>query len=130
MHRAPGDDYRLINTLTGLRAYAALWVLARHFFAGKHYDVGIGTAIDLGPLIHIVILTFGFLLGFFLYGLYRQRFLGRISWDAVCVVTLAVFIAMMLLNGSGYRVSFALNFPIGLLVFATACSSGDRKSVV
>jgi peptidoglycan/LPS O-acetylase OafA/YrhL len=31
---------------------------------------------------------------------------------------------MMLLNGSGYRVSFALNFPIGLLVFATACSSG------
>ncbi|MBW2286550.1 MAG: acyltransferase [Deltaproteobacteria bacterium] len=285
MHRAPGDDYRLIHTLTGLRAYAALWVFARHFFAAKHYDVGVGTAVDLGQLIHIVVLggwgvdvffvisgfvmlhvygdrfsarfgwfgairfyllrlgrmyplhlaiivvmaigyalrvlpwdgrepdgtgllvnlllvqswgfydiivwnrpawsislewfayllfplfvmvlgpirkwrsllisiavlfvvyyfarfeiggftrgnlgpgalmrvTFGFLLGFFLYGLYRQRFLEQVSWDTVCVVTMGLLAAMMLLNGAGYKIGFSLNFPIGLLVFATACSSG------
>lgn len=285
MHRAPGDDYRLIDTLTGLRAFAALWVFARHFFAGKHYDVGFGTAIDLGPLIHIVVLggwgvdvffvisgfvmlhvygerfsagigrvdalrfyllrlgrmyplhfailvvmaigyalgtlpwdgrapdgrgllvnlllvqswgfydaivwnrpswsislewfayllfplfvtllgpirksrslliaialtfvvyylarfgigdfprgnlgpgalmrvTFGFLLGFFLYGLYRQRFLEQLSWDAIGLATIAVFCAMMLLNGAGYGFRFALNFPVGLLVFAVACSNG------
>lgn len=284
MHRAPGDDYRLIHTLTGLRAFAALWVFARHFFAAGHYAVGFGTNIDLGPLIHIVVLggwgvdvffvisgfvmlhvygdrfaagirwvdavrfyllrlgrmyplhvaiiavmaigyalgtlpwdgrepdaaglivnlllvqswgfydvivwnrpswsislewfayllfplfvivlgpirrsrsllfaialtfvvyylarygigdfargnlgpgalmrvTFGFLLGFFAYGLYRQRFLEWVSWDAVCLATIGVFVAMMLWNGAGHDMRFALNLPVGLLVFSVACSN-------
>ena len=56
MHRAESDDYRLIGPLTGLRAFAALWVFSRHFFAGGHYDCGFGLKVELGAALPVVIL--------------------------------------------------------------------------
>jgi len=102
-----------------LISIAVLFVV--YYFA--RFEIGGFTRGNLGPGA-LMRVTFGFLLGFFLYGLYRQRFLERVSWDTVCVVALAAFAAMMLLNGAGYGFDFSLNFPIALLVFAIACSSG------
>ena len=72
--------YRMIEPLTGLRAYAAFWALSRHFFLGNAYDIGFGTKVDLGPAYPIAIMgsdaidIFFVLSGFVIAYVYRARF--------------------------------------------------------
>jgi len=72
--------YRMIEPLTGLRAYAAFWALSRHFFLGSAYDIGFGTKVDLGYAYPIAIMgsdaidIFFMLSGFVIAYVYRNRF--------------------------------------------------------
>jgi peptidoglycan/LPS O-acetylase OafA/YrhL len=89
MHRAPTDAYSMIDTLTGLRAFAALWVFSRHFFVGSAYDVGFGTRIDMGVASYIAILggwgvdVFFVLSGFVMMHVYETRFSGGLRRSAI-----------------------------------------------
>jgi peptidoglycan/LPS O-acetylase OafA/YrhL len=89
MHRAPTDTYSMIDTLTGLRAFAALWVFSRHFFAGSAYDVGFGTKIYIGIASYVAILggwgvdVFFVLSGFVMMHVYETRFSGGLKRSAV-----------------------------------------------
>lgn len=74
----------MIDTLTGLRGYAALWVFSRHFFAGNAYDVGFGTRVDLGPLAYLAyrgawgVDVFFALSGFVMMHVYESLFADRV----------------------------------------------------
>jgi peptidoglycan/LPS O-acetylase OafA/YrhL len=77
---SPRQAYRMIEPLTGLRAYAAFWALSRHFFLGNAYAIGFGTKVDLGPAYPIAIMgsdaidIFFVLSGFVITYVYRARF--------------------------------------------------------
>ena len=72
--------YRMIDPLTGLRAYAAFWALSRHFFLGEAYAIGFGTRVDLGFAAPIAIMgsdaidVFFVLSGFVITYVYRSNF--------------------------------------------------------
>jgi peptidoglycan/LPS O-acetylase OafA/YrhL len=102
-----------------LLAIAVLFVL----YYEARWEIGGFVRGNLGPG-SLMRVTFGFLAGFFLYGLFKQRFLQRIDWDAVCVSTIVAFVALMILSVSRYHFSFIFHLPICLIVFSVARSSG------
>ena len=77
---APRRSYRMIEPLTGLRAYAAFWALSRHFFFGSAYAIGFGTRVNLGPAFPFAIMgsdaidIFFVLSGFVIAYVYRSHF--------------------------------------------------------
>lgn len=77
---SPERSYRMIDPLTGLRAYAAFWALSRHFFFGGAYAIGFGTRVHLGPAFPFAIMgsdaidIFFMLSGFVIAYVYRSRF--------------------------------------------------------
>jgi peptidoglycan/LPS O-acetylase OafA/YrhL len=97
-------------------------VLFAAYYLGR-YGIWHFARANIGPAA-LMRVTFGFLMGFFLYGLFRRRFLARLPWDAICLATIAAFIAMMLMNGTVSKFDYSLNFPIALLVLAAANSTG------
>lgn len=84
MSRSEARAYPMIDTLTGLRAYAALWVLSSHLFVGQAYDVGFGTRLDLGPFAYLAyrgawgVDVFFVLSGFVMMHVYESRFAGGV----------------------------------------------------
>jgi len=80
MTEAPQRSYRMIDPLTGLRAYAAFWALSRHFFLGNAYAIGFGARVNLGPAYPFAIMgsdaidIFFMLSGFVITYVYRARF--------------------------------------------------------
>ena len=123
MDAPPEKPYRMIDTLTGLRAYAALWALSRHFFFGPDYDVGIATRIDLGIAFPFAVMgsraidIFFVLSGFVIPYVYHKRFAQGVSLTELgryYAVRLGriypVHLAIILIMAAGYGVGL---LPVG-----------------